>query len=147
MTKSADDGLGASMLERGLWACLALGAVGVLTLAATLEPNPLGYGTHTKLGLPPCGFRSLTGTPCPGCGLTTAFAHAVRGHWVPALQANPLGLVLFVGVCASVPLAAVGAWRGWSIEAAFERFALGRVGFVVAGCAGALWVARLTAAL
>jgi hypothetical protein len=56
-------------------------------------------------------------------------------------------LVLFFIVCASIPLAALAAWRGWSIDAAVERFALGRVGLVVAGCAGALWVARLTAAL
>ena len=31
-------------------------------------------GTHQQLGLPPCNFVTLTGYPCPACGMTTSFA-------------------------------------------------------------------------
>lgn len=145
--KTRPDGFATPVLQRALWTCVASCGAFVLAVAAVLEPDPLGYGTHTQLGLPPCGFRSLTGMPCPGCGLTTAFAHAVRGDWPSALDANPLGVVLFIIVCVSIPLGIVGASRNWSLDATVERFALGRWGLAVAACAGALWVARWTAAL
>ena len=133
-------------LARGLWWSLALGAGVVLVAAAMLEPDVRGYGTHTQLGLPPCGFRFLTGLPCPGCGLTTAFAHAIRGEWLSALSANPLGMLLFLLVCSAIPFSVVGALHGWSLDSLFERLALGRWALAVAGSSVALWVVRLVAA-
>ena len=116
-----------------------------LVVAALLEPSPSGFGTHTQLGLPPCGFLLLTGSPCPGCGLTTAFAHAIRGSWGLALSANPLGLALFFVVCCCVPLGLIAATRGWSLDSIIERFALGRWALAMAGCAVVLWVVRFAA--
>ena len=89
----------------------------ILSLSAILEPAPEGHGTHTQLGLPPCGFLSLTGARCPGCGLTTAFTHAVRGEFELAESANPFGLFLFAIVCAAIPVAVVAAFHAWSIDA------------------------------
>lgn len=40
-----------------------------------------------------CGFRTFTGYPCPGCGLTRAADHFAHFHFIKALQANPLGAV------------------------------------------------------
>jgi hypothetical protein len=78
----------------------------VLALAAFARPDPRGYGTHSSaFGLPPCGFREWTGLPCATCGMTTAFAHAVRGHVLEAARAQPLGLLLAL---ASAALAALG---------------------------------------
>ncbi len=134
-------------LSRGLWWSLALGAGVVLVAAAMVEPDVRGYGTHTQLGLPPCGFQLLTGLPCPGCGLTTAFAHAIRGEWISASGANPLGMLLFLLVCLAVPFSVLGALRGWSLDILFERFALGRWALAFAGSSIALWVVRLVAAL
>ena len=108
------------------WLAFAAACIAVLVLAAWLEPDTRGYGTHGQLGLPPCGFRSLTGLACPGCGLTTAFAEAIRGNWALGFAANPLGLVLFAVVCAGVPMALVAAARGWSFGAVVDRFAVGR---------------------
>lgn len=136
-----------SILERLLWSALTGGCVSVLVLAAWLEPDARGYGTHTQLGLPPCGFLTWTGAPCPGCGLTTAFAHAMRGHWALALNANPLGLALFVVACCGVVLGLAAALRGWSVDSVIRRLALHRLALALAGCAAILWVVRVAAAL
>ena len=147
MKPTASDALPRRSLCSALWWTLAFGCALVLGAAAMLEPDARGYGTHTQLGLPSCGFRFLTGLPCPGCGLTTAFAYAIRGEWLLASSANPLGMLLFVLVCATVPLSIAGALRGWSLDTLFERFFLGRWALAVAGCGVALWAARLADAL
>lgn len=67
---------------------------GLLGLARTLQPAPGGYGTHQQLGLPPCTSIALWGTPCPACGMTTAWAWFTRGAWWPAWQANAGGCLL-----------------------------------------------------
>ena len=93
-------------LTRGTrtWAALiSAGCVALLLTAAWLTPSPTGHGTHTQLGLTACAFLERTGIPCPGCGMTTAFAHTVRGHLLRAFATQPMGFVLAV-------LAAVVAW-------------------------------------
>lgn len=40
--------------------------------------------------LPPCLWRHLFGSACPGCGLTTAFTHLVRLEFRAAIDAHPL---------------------------------------------------------
>ena len=146
MTHPPDSSEPLPTLPRTLWWSLCLGAIGILFVAAVLEPDPRGYGTHAQLGLPPCGFLSLTGAPCPGCGLTTAFAHAVRGELAFAADANPFGLLLFAIVCACVPIAAIAGWHRWSLDAVLERFAVHRWALAVAGCGVAVWALRLASA-
>ena len=147
MTTSLDSVSPTPMSRRLLWLSIAGGCAMVLTAAAMIEPDARGYGTHTQLGLPPCGFLLLTGSPCPGCGLTTAFAHGIRGHWSLAASANPLGLALFLVVCACIPLGAAAALRGWSLDAVIDRFALNRWALALAGCAVVVWVVRFASAL
>jgi hypothetical protein len=38
----------------------------------------------------PCLWKTLTGMECPGCGLSRAGAHLVRGHFAAALKQNAL---------------------------------------------------------
>jgi Protein of unknown function (DUF2752) len=90
----------------------------LLSTAALLRPDPRGLGTHQQVGLPPCTFRFLFGWPCPTCGMTTAWAHAVRGEPIAALRANAGGTLLAALAAASVPWlatsAACGRWLGWA---------------------------------
>lgn len=117
--------------SRAAWVTLLLGVLGVLTLSAVLEPSPSGHGTHTQLGLPPCGFFSVTGLRCPGCGLTTAFAHMVRLDIVEAVSANPLGVVLFVIMVATVPVSMAAVVRRRTIDDVLRRPFTGRLAAVV----------------
>lgn len=93
---------------RLLAALLAVVAGGVFAVAAMLAPRHSGIGTHEQLGLPRCGFVTLTGLPCPTCGMTTAFAHAARGHFLAAIRAQLFGSVLAM-VTAAVGLGAAVA--------------------------------------
>ena len=86
-----------------------------LLVAAGLDADPRGMGTHTQLGLAPCGFDVATGLPCATCGMTTAFTHAAHGHLVAAFAGQPAGALLALG-CAMLTLTAGWAlWRGASL--------------------------------
>ena len=61
-----------------VWSVILLAG---FALAARLEPDPRGFGTHQRLGLPPCTFQSMFNIPCPSCGMTTSFANVVRGRF------------------------------------------------------------------
>jgi hypothetical protein len=147
MNKLPDSSLTWRTPKPWLWCGILVSAAVVLVLAAGLEPDARGHGTHTQLGLPPCGFWLLTGSPCPGCGLTTAFAHAIRGQWALAAGANAFGLLLFVLVCAAIPISLLGALRGWSVDEVLQRLAIGRWALAVAGCGVVMWLVRLAAAI
>jgi hypothetical protein len=54
---------------------------------------------------PPCPFETLTGLWCPGCGLTRATHHLLRGDLATALRYN-----LFVVVIIATLIAVVLAW-------------------------------------
>jgi len=79
------------------------GTLGILALAAWMDPTPesvswLGFEVPIL-----CVFRRVTGIPCPGCGLTRSFAFFMHGDWMSALQANLLSPLVFLAVVAQVP--------------------------------------------
>jgi hypothetical protein len=95
---------------------------GAIVVAACLTPAPDGYGTHTRLHLPPCAFREVTGLPCPSCGLTTSMAYMARFQFGKAFFANPFGcagfpVVVFIGI-----LGAFSLVSGASFSRNMERF-------------------------
>lgn len=45
-----------------------------------------------------CGFKNMTGLPCPGCGLTHSFCALAKGDLPTAFAFNALGPVLFLGL-------------------------------------------------
>lgn len=89
---------------------LAVTLVGatLLGVAAWIEPDPRGFGTHTQIpGQGVCGILIMTGYPCPTCGMTTAFANTVRGRWLTAIWGQPAGFVFAIGTSGAV---LVGTW-------------------------------------
>jgi hypothetical protein len=69
-------------------------SLSVLLIALSLSPSPAGLGTHQALGYQRCQFLLTTGLPCPTCGMTTSFAHFVRGQWLASFYVQPMGFLL-----------------------------------------------------
>ncbi len=103
---------------RWLLVTLALLFLAGFGLARSLEPDPRGFGTHQRLGLPPCTTRALWNLPCPGCGMTTCFAHFTRGQLLPAMRANLAGVLLAIVCATAIPWCLWSAWQGrmWWVE-------------------------------
>jgi hypothetical protein len=74
--------------------------------------NPVSSGSHQTIGLPPCNFKTWTGMPCPSCGMTTSFAHLVRGNLWYSLRSNWVGTGLALFCAALVPWSLASAFRG-----------------------------------
>jgi len=88
----------------------------LLVVAWSLEPDARGWGTHEQLGLMPCFFRQQLGHLCPTCGMTTAWAHTVRGNFAHATLASLAGTMLCLAVGLAVPWMSLSAIRGrWFI--------------------------------
>lgn len=125
------------------WFFLFAVPTAVMITAMTLTPNPVGHGTHTQLGLPPCGFLMVTGLPCPGCGLTTCFTHMIRGEFVMASRANPFGVALFLVSFFTIPIAATGFVRGWRVLETLDRLRFERVAIMLAASSAVVWMIRI----
>lgn len=112
-----------------LWgAGLAICALALLGLSVWLRPDGAGHGTHTQLGLPPCGFYSMTGLPCPTCGMTTAFAFTVRGQVFHALHAQAGGFALALATVATAILGLMTAFTGKKVYV--NWFRISPTGFI-----------------
>ena len=99
------------ILRLVLFVCGA-GIVTLLAMAATLEPDARGYGTHQQLGLPPCTIVELFGVRCPSCGMTTAWSHTLRLQLVQAVKSSVSGMLLAMLSLFSGPWLMVSAGRG-----------------------------------
>ena len=96
-------------------ALAAAGSAAIFALLATargLRPDPRGFGTHERLGLHPCLFRSRFGLPCPSCGMTTSWAWLMRGDPGDAWRASPAGALLLPAAAVLMVWLLVAATRG-----------------------------------
>lgn len=98
---------------------LFLGTGVVLALAVWLEPASQGHSTHTQLGLYPCTMLSLTGFPCPMCGMTTTFALMADFRFLQAALNQPFGVLLFL---ATVVLFAISLLETVAPRQRWSRF-------------------------
>lgn len=91
MTGYSDrDPEGTALLPSKKLALIALlGLTAVFAVSVLLKPSTGEYFTI-------CGFKNLTGLPCPGCGLTHSFCALARGGIAEAFQFNLLGPLLYV---------------------------------------------------
>lgn len=100
------------VLARMVAAMTLAGCLAVLTVAVLLVPDESGMGTHRQFGGGPCGMLVMTGLPCPTCGMTTAFAHFVRGQFLRSFAVQPAGFVLAGGTVGLGVVAGVALIRG-----------------------------------
>lgn len=92
------------MTKRGFPTALA-GVSGILALSVLL---PLPGADRRIAHLPTvCPFYTITGLPCPGCGLTRALVCLGHGQLIQSLHWHPLGIVFYAGCVA------VWAMQGW----------------------------------
>lgn len=88
-----------------------------------------------------CFSRRVLDLPCPGCGLTRAFAYLAKGEWRAALAAHPLAPVL--------ALEFLLIWLAWG-RAVVRDLPFPRTDWVERGVIAhlavlcALWVGRLS---
>lgn len=124
-------------------ALVGLALAGLLLLARALDPAPRGYGTHEQLGLPPCTILTVTGRRCPSCGMTTSFAHLVRGQVLEAIETNAAGALFGVVVMALVPWCWVSAWVGQPVGVRSVKPALTVLAAVLITVSLGSWSLRL----
>src|SRR5690349_18473204 len=114
-------------------------AVGTAGLGAVYPALMTHTGGH---GLP-CPLRTLTGVPCPFCGMTTATVSLTHGEWGSAAAANPLAYLLAALVAGTIPVllaratGLVSGPRPWSV--AMRR----RARWAMAVLVGLSWLFQL----
>lgn len=85
-----------------------------------------------------CLSRRVFDMPCPGCGLTRAFAHLAKGEWSEALADHPLAFVLAVEFAL--------AWLAWGAAIAGRlprRLPVDAIVLANAAVLCAFWLGRL----
>ncbi len=90
---------------------ISFSLLGLFGLAATLQPDERGYGTHEQFGFSPCWFVEHWNMRCPSCGMTTSWAHLTRGKIWDSLRANSGGTALAV----------LALWLSWALLASALR--------------------------
>jgi hypothetical protein len=101
---------------RGGLLCIAAFLIVIFSIAIYLNPynddgSALRWGTHQRLGLPPCTFKETTGIPCPSCGMTSSFALLIRGDVWHSLRANFAGTLLGTFCLLLIPWSLASVWK------------------------------------
>ena len=110
------------------------GAVGAI------YPALMGY-THGQ-GLP-CPLRTLTGVPCPFCGMTTATVALTHGRWGTAATTNPLVFLVAAVTALTVPVMMARAAGLASPPRPWPEMARRRTGWIAGGVVALSWLFQL----
>lgn len=118
----------------GLWVLAGLLAVGGFLLLGLWVPAP---GSENTV----CLMRRLSGLPCPGCGMTRAFAHLAKGEWSAAASDHLLAFVIAAELGCAWLLwgAALIRRRPVRMPAGFERLVLAHLAVLIA-----FWLGRVS---
>lgn len=113
----------------------------ILVVAWLLSPDPDGYGTHRKLLVLPCIFRTITGLPCPFCGMTTAFTFMARLQVAQAFDAHVLGPLVYLLTWAAGLRGVYALARGLPLVPAWMGGLRGTTVFLIV--VGAGWIINI----
>ena len=127
---------------------LLMGLFGLLlvllfALAARLDPEPDGYGTHKQLGLPGCWFVQELEIRCPSCGMTTAWAHLMNANLLASLKANTGGFLLALMSLLAAPWLLARAVTGrWNLDRYKDKLVMSSIAIWI--CVVLIeWIIRL----
>ena len=124
-------------------AVLAGALVGALLFSILLKPDPRGVGTHEQLLIFRCNFYSLTGLPCPFCGMTTAFAHMARGQMREALTAQPMGAAGFAACLLLLPILLGAVITGRDAAGRIFDLLTGKLAWIITGMLACAWLFKV----
>jgi hypothetical protein len=115
-----------------LWLLMGLAGLAGLAVLHVWVPSGDPSGAF-------CLSRRLFHLPCPGCGMTRAFAHLAKGEWAAALALHPLAPVVALEIVAGWALWGLGlaARRVLRLPVGIEVLLLGNVALLFA-----LWLGR-----
>jgi uncharacterized protein DUF2752 len=117
-----------------------LGLVGLGAAGAAVAYQAVSGGEGLWL---PCPLRTLTGVPCPLCGMTTAATGLAAGDLQAAVAANPFVLLL-AGFTLVMAVVMAARAAGWAARPAQWPAARRRQSYWVAGVlAAASWAFQL----
>ena len=124
---------------------LAAAAGAVLATAASLTPSESYMGTHQQLRISrhPCGFVLTTGFPCPTCGMTTAFAHAVRGQFLRAARSQAAGFLLAFATAGTAVFGVAAAVTGRRPRLNWYRVNPNHLVWWLTGLLAAAWAGKI----
>lgn len=128
------------------WLVLGAGLGGITVLAVlgtVVDPDPRGFGTHERFGLPPCKPMVWWNVPCPGCGVTTSLALAARGRFWESIQNQPFGFVVALALPLFAAWCVWHALRGSELNNALHSIRVGRWGIWLGALMFAAWAYKL----
>lgn len=128
------------------WILLGAALGGLLVLAVLglfVDPDPRGFGTHEKLGLPPCKPMEWWNVPCPGCGVTTSVSLAAHGRFWASMRNQPFGFFVALALPAFAIWCAWHALRGRDLNNAVHGVRVGRWGIALGCFMLAAWAYKL----
>lgn len=128
-----------SWTGRGLALAMAAVCAWVLITAARVTPSHTGVGTHEDLGFATCGWLMRTGVPCLTCGMTTSFAHFVRGQVLASIYVQPMGAVLAILTCVCFWIGLYVAVTGRAVYNLLRFLPTTRLLFLLLGFALLAW--------
>lgn len=126
---------------------VALAGLALLSVGAGLRAERGGAGTHTQLGLAPCGLLRVTGIPCVTCGMTTAVTHVAHGRWLSALWTQPAGAGLGIAAAVAWWGGAYVAWTGRPAHRILRRFSVASAALATAALLLGAWAWKIVLTL
>ncbi len=91
----------------------------------------------------PCPLRTLTGVPCPFCGLTTATVALAHGEWATAAKTSPLAYLAAILVVGTAPVLVARVFGRATLPRPASRVTRRRVSRVMIVIVALSWLFQL----